>query len=84
MIPFPNKKYDIIVADPPWSYFGDKNKNAAAGKHYDLMSQEELAALPVKDLANKKAALFLWATCPRLDFAIDMINRWGFHYRGVA
>lgn len=48
------------------------------------MTQDELAALPVRELANKKAALFLWATCPRLDLAINMIERWGFHYRGVA
>ena len=26
MIPFPDKKYDIIYADPPWSY-SDKGCN---------------------------------------------------------
>lgn len=81
---FPNKTYDIILADCPWFYDGDPNKMGAAGKEYDLMTQEELAALPVKNLANKKAALFMWATCPRLDFAIDMMRQWGFHYRGIA
>lgn len=48
------------------------------------MTQEELASLPVKSLANKRAALFLWATTPRLDYAVDMMRKWGFHYRGVA
>jgi N6-adenosine-specific RNA methylase IME4 len=33
---------------------------------------------------NKRAALFLWSTGPRLDFAIDLIERWGLFYRGVA
>lgn len=80
----PTQKYDIISADPPWHYYGDSQKNAAAGKHYQLTSQEELAKLPVKNLCNKKAALFMWATCPRLDYAIDLIRAWGFHYRGVA
>jgi N6-adenosine-specific RNA methylase IME4 len=83
-LPFPNKKYDIILSDPPWLYDGASNKMGAAGKHYDLMTQDQLAALPVRELANKKAALFLWATCPRLHMAIEMIGRWGFHYRGVA
>lgn len=84
VLPFPDKKFDIILADPPWSMWGDPNKMGAAGKEYNLMSQDELAALPVKELCNKKAALFCWATCPRLNLAIEMIERWGFHYRGVA
>ena len=29
MIPFPDKKYDIIYADPPWSY-SDKGCNGSA------------------------------------------------------
>lgn len=82
--PLPAGPYDIVYADPPWYYYGSKIKDAAAAKHYPLMSQEELASLPVRKIMAKKAALFLWATCPRLDFAIDLIARWGLHYRGVA
>lgn len=26
----------------------------------------------------------MWATCPRLDFGIDLLKAWGYHYRGVA
>lgn len=81
---FPKGKFDIVYADPPWSYYGSETKDAAAGKHYKLMSQDDLAALPIRDLMNKKAALFLWATCPRLNYAIELIDRWGLHYRGVA
>lgn len=84
MVDFPNKTYDIILADPPWKHYGDPNKMGAAGKEYKCMTLEELAALPVKSLTNKKAALFLWATCPRLDLAIETMKNWGFHYRGVA
>lgn len=76
--------FEIVYADPAWSYFGDPNKNAAAGKHYDLITQKDLCALPVKDIMAKKAALFLWATGPRLDFAFEAIKSWGLHYRGVA
>jgi N6-adenosine-specific RNA methylase IME4 len=82
--PFPNKKYNIIYADPPWSYYGDPNKNAAAGKHYNLMSQDELAALPVKSIAEKNCWLFMWATPARLHYATEMIQEWGFHYRNIA
>ena len=82
--PFPTKQYEIVYADPPWFYYGSQIKDAAAAKHYPLMSQEELAALPVRSIMAKRAALFLWCTGPRLNFAIELIESWGLHYRGVA
>lgn len=82
--PLPAGPYEIVYADPPWSYYGSQLKDAAAAKHYPLMTQDELAALPVRALMAKRAALFLWATCPRLNFAIELLARWGLHYRGVA
>ncbi len=82
--PFPTKTYDIVYADPPWFYYGSQIKDAAAAKHYPLMSQSELAQLPVRAIMNKRAALFLWCTGPRLNFAIELIESWGLHYRGVA
>ncbi|MBV8655414.1 MAG: DNA methyltransferase [Candidatus Eremiobacteraeota bacterium] len=84
MPPLPQGPYDIVYADPPWYYYGSQLKDAAATKHYPLMSQDELARLPVRNIMARKSALFLWATCPRLNFAIELIERWGLHYRGVA
>jgi N6-adenosine-specific RNA methylase IME4 len=81
---FPSNKYKIIYADPPWEYYGDPNKDAAAGKHYNLMSQDDLAALPVRSIAEKESWLFMWATPSRLPQACELISRWGFHYRNVA
>lgn len=74
----------IILADPPWPYYGDPNKMAAAGKHYDLMTVEEIHSMPVQQLAAKDAALFVWATSTSLPHAIEAYAQWGFHYRGVA
>jgi N6-adenosine-specific RNA methylase IME4 len=81
---FPNKTYDIILLDPPWPYYGDPNKNCAAGKHYTLMTVEEINNLPIRSLLNKPGAVFCWATSPRLHFAVDAIKSWGLHYRGIA
>lgn len=78
------KKYDVILADPPWFYRGTPGQMAYAGNHYPLMRDEELLRLPVASIANPKSALFLWATCPRLDFAVECLKAWGFFYRGVA
>lgn len=74
----------IVYADPPWPYYGDPNKMAAAGKHYDLMTLPDICALPVADICDKPAACFMWATGPRLTDAIEAMQAWGFHYRGVA
>lgn len=82
--PLPSGPYDIVYADPPWYYYGSPIKDAAAGKHYPLMQLEDLARLPIRNIMNRRAALFLWATCPRLNFAMELIEAWGLHYRGVA
>ena len=46
MIPFPSKKYNIIYADPPWSY-NDRGCSGAAAGHYTTMTLAEMKALPV-------------------------------------
>lgn len=51
MIPFPNKKYSVIYADPPWSY-NDKGCYGNAGDHYQTMCIEDICSLPVQDIAD--------------------------------
>lgn len=46
MIPFPNKKYNIIYADPPWPY-SDSGCAGAAAAQYSTMKIDELKKLPV-------------------------------------
>lgn len=76
--------YDIVYADPPWMYTGSPDKDQAAGKHYELLSDEALRALPVKGLFKRDTVVFLWVTSPRLDAGIDLLRAWGLHYRGIA
>lgn len=82
--PLPDKRYDIAYVDPPWYYYGSPVKDAAAGKHYPMMSLEELAAIDLRAILSKRAAVFIWATCPRLNFAFKLMDAWKLHYRGVA
>lgn len=77
------KKYKIIYADPPWRY-EQRNVSGAAEKHYPTMSAEELCALPVSDIADTDAVLFLWATFPQLPSALRVIRAWGFSYKTAA
>jgi N6-adenosine-specific RNA methylase IME4 len=88
MIPFPNKKYKIIYADPPWSYkVWTEDKKQAQGyakKYYQTMSIEDICSLPVSSLCEKDTKLFLWATAPCLPEAIKTMNAWGFEYKTVV
>ena len=81
---FPKGKYDVALLDPPWFYYGSPDKMAAAGKHYRLMEKDDIFALPIYDLLTDRGVLFLWATCPRLDYAMDAIYNWDLFYRGVG
>jgi N6-adenosine-specific RNA methylase IME4 len=84
-INFPNKKYKIIYADPPWSY-KDKalSGNRGANCKYPTQSLEWLNNLPVKDLADNDSILFLWVTMPKLNECFDLIKAWGFEYKTCA
>ena len=81
--PFPNKKYAVIYADPPWGY-RNRGTRAAAEKHYRTMSIGDIKALPVADIASEDCALFLWSTFPMLPEALETIRAWGFRYKTAA
>ena len=82
----PNKRYRVILADPPWPYYGNPHKPQAAGKHYTLMSLEEIGGLPVSRLWTKRdgAACFLWCPCPKVEVGFQVLRCWGFIPRGIA
>lgn len=87
MIPFPDKKYDIIYADPPWSY-SDKGCNGNAAEHYPTVTVDEICKLPVNvaggGIASDNCILFMWATYPMMKEALKVIEAWGFTYKSIA
>ena len=81
------KKYNIIYADPPWSYrtWSTRGQNrSVAANHYPTMKLSDICALPIGDIADKDSVLFLWATYPNLREAFATIDAWGFEYKTVA
>ena len=80
MKPFPNKKYQIIYADPPWLYDNagcQKSRGMARGS-FPCMPLDDIKKLCVPSAEN--AMLFLWATMPKLREALEVIGAWGFKY----
>lgn len=87
--------YGVIYADPPWRYEvwsgetavkrrSGSGTNVAAATHYETMSMEQLASLPVKSLAAENCVLIIWVTWPTLLQALDIIKTWGFAYKTSA
>ena len=84
-IPFPNKKYQIIYADPPWSYADKMSGHSFSLDHeYETQSKQWISNLPVKEIADDTCCLFLWVTSPLLDEGIKVLEDWGFKYKTVA
>jgi N6-adenosine-specific RNA methylase IME4 len=82
---FPNNKYQVIYADPPWAY-NDKCENGAiqsrgANEVYPTMSIDEICTLPIEELSQENAVLFMWITSPLLEDGFCVINSWGFEYK---
>jgi len=79
-----DKKYRVIYADPPWAYRNKRtggSMNSGSASKYPVMTLEELAELPVPEIANKDSVLFLWATVPLLQEGIILLNMWDFEYK---
>ena len=84
--PLPDKKYKVIYADPNWRFktYSDKGKGRSAERHYNTSPIDELATIPVNDIADKDCVLFLWVTDPMLIDGINLAHAWGFQYKTVA
>lgn len=77
------KKFDLILADPPWKY-GAWPKRGNADNHYPTMPGEDIAAMPVHELADPNGCvLLMWVTGPKMEEALGVMKSWGFKYNGV-
>lgn len=80
--------YTAICADPPWRFKSNSRKRPGrnAMRHYDTMTLDEIAALPVGKLAAPDCALFLWITSPFLAIGahIPILETWGFRVSTIA
>lgn len=75
------QKFKCIVGDPAWM----KNQASAGGyggalNHYDLMTLDRIKNMPVADLADEDAHLYLWVTNSNIDEGLEVIKAWGFRY----
>lgn len=73
------QKYRTIMADPPWAT--NQTGKLGASEHYPVMTLDEICHLPVGDLAEPNAHLWLWVTNSNFFEAHEVFRSWGFSYR---
>lgn len=78
----PNIRYPVIVLDPPWDWGdeGDIDQFGRARPTYDTMPFADILALPVADLAERDAHIYLWITNRSLHKGFQLLDAWGFRY----
>lgn len=78
--PLPDKKYQVIYADPPWRYDFSRSNSREIENQYPTMDLEEIKNLQIDKLAEDDSVMFLWATSPKLEDAMEVIKAYGFKY----
>lgn len=79
-----DRKYNIIYADPPWTFktwSGKGKEKKSAENHYHCMKKEDIQALPIEKISAEDCVLLLWVTFPSLEEGLELIKKWGFTYK---
>jgi len=85
-LPRKHKKYNIIYADPPWSFkhYSDKGKGRAPDNYYKCQNLDDIKNLPIQNIAADDCVLFMWVTYPFLQKSFEVLEAWGFTYKTVG
>lgn len=75
--------FGLIMADPPWHFdlYSARGEEKSPQAQYRTMSIDQIARLPVGELAARDCLLWLWATAPMIDQQIGIAARWGFTFK---
>lgn len=78
-----SERYRTIVADPPWHVQAGPRSLHDPGERsraltYPTMTVEEIASLPVGDMAERDAHLYVWTINAYVERTYDIVRAWGF------
>jgi N6-adenosine-specific RNA methylase IME4 len=79
-----NRRFATIMADPPWQFANSTGKIAPEHKRlsrYGTMTLDEIADLPIGQLAEPTSHLYLWCPNAMLPEALAVMKAWGFNYK---
>jgi N6-adenosine-specific RNA methylase IME4 len=83
----PLAHFPVIVADVPWSFAvrSAKGTGRSASQHYETMTLDDIAALPVGRHAMPDSRLMFWVTGPFLATGahVPIMRAWGFEPKAI-
>ena len=76
------KRYQIIVVDPPWEIkkIRKRVRPNQVEMDYPMMSLDEIKALRIADISADVSTLFLWTIDKYLFDSKAVLEAWGFKY----
>jgi len=78
------KKFSTILADPPWRFSNRTGKMAPEHRRlsrYSTMSLDDIKELPVSQIVEEPAHLYLWIPNALIAEGLEVMERWGFKYK---
>jgi N6-adenosine-specific RNA methylase IME4 len=81
------KKYNIIYADPAWSF---KNKNTGGSMksgskdQYEIMSLNDIKNISVESICADDCVLFMWWVASQPIEALEVMFAWGFELKTMT
>ncbi len=79
-----NQRFATILADPPWRFINRTGKMAPEHRRllrYGTLTGDEIAALPIAEVASVPAHLYLWVPNALLPQGLRVMESWGFEYK---
>lgn len=77
------QRFGTVLADPPWQFSNRTGKIAPEHKRlnrYGTLTLEEICNLPVANIVDDPAHLYLWVPNALLPDGIRVMEAWGFRY----
>lgn len=76
--------FETVLADPPWRFQNRTGKMAPEHRRlsrYETMNLDDIKALPVADVCDEGAHLYLWVPNALLAEGLSVLESWGFTYK---
>ncbi|MRI59098.1 MAG: S-adenosylmethionine-binding protein [Epsilonproteobacteria bacterium] len=77
-------RFHTVLADPPWQFRNRLGKMAPEYRYctrYPTLSLEEIKSIPVYEVVEEPAHLYLWVPNALLKEGLEVMEAWGFTYK---
>jgi len=78
------RRFRTVLADPPWQFENRTGKMAPEHRRlsrYSTLQLDDIKALPLRDVVEETAHLYLWVPNALLPLGLEVMSAWGFNYK---